>query len=387
VARPSSLKEIQEEMASTEATIWQREVDHIMREEEEEGASSCADAALAARGPAIRRGKGMLEICATDAGLTVAGRARNSWWCEAVGRKNGRHGDFAKAVSRERLLRRLTQGIFFFVWICDPTVDGYPVEAATALVVDVLNACVVNCVDFVLELPSRSPVWRSEAMSRFREDYKHISFPLDWGAWGCPCKSPRKILTSVAELRRLSRCGEAPADSKEAPRSRRPMALDTAAIEALGDLRDSGRLKSGLRGGVSPTKGKLKAMGGAAWSDPEEWQLLFMGEWKAEEKIAVAELRVITQAGRHAARSRSGWFSRHLVFTDSMPALGAAQKGRSSYFPNLLLCRRLAALALGVGVRLIPRWVRSERNWSDAPSRGIAKPGVAPETAVAHGDV
>ena len=65
-----------------------------------------------------------------------------------------------------------------------------------------------------------------------------------------------------------------------------------------------------------------------------------------------------------------GWFKKHLVFCDSMPAIGAAQKGRSPHFPALRLCRRLASLALGVGVRLVMRYVWSEKNWGDGPSRG-----------------
>ena len=99
----------------------------------------------------------------------------------------------------------------------------------------------------------------------------------------------------------------------------------------------------------------------------------------------MGELRTVTLSARHAARSRDGWFRKHLVFCDSIPALGAAQKGRSSHFPMLRLCRRLASLTLGVGVRLVMRFVRSEVNWGDGPSRGMKKPGVAPETAALHG--
>ena len=73
------------------------------------------------------------------------------------------------------------------------------------------------------------------------------------------------------------------------------------------------------------------------------------------------------------------------VFCDSVPALGAAQKERSPHFPCLRLCRRLASLVIGVGVRIVLRYVRSEVNWGDGPSRGMKFAGVAPETAAAHG--
>ena len=98
----------------------------------------------------------------------------------------------------------------------------------------------------------------------------------------------------------------------------------------------------------------------------------------------MAELRTVTLSAHHAGGSREGWFKKHLVFCDSIPALGAAQKGRSSHFPMLRLCRRLAALTLGVGIHLVLQFVRSEVNWGDGPSRGMKRPGVAP-TAVLHG--
>ena len=59
-----------------------------------------------------------------------------------------------------------------------------------------------------------------------------------------------------------------------------------------------------------------------------------------------------------------------LLIGDSMVTLGAFSKGRSSSAPVLHLCRRLAALCLGLGVKCYWRWVPTDHNNSDGPSRG-----------------
>ncbi len=72
-----------------------------------------------------------------------------------------------------------------------------------------------------------------------------------------------------------------------------------------------------------------------------------------------------------------------VVLTDSMAALGAATKGRSSSFPLLRQCRTLCALGLGLQIHIRCRYIESERNMSDGPSRGLAI-GAADETVVVH---
>ncbi len=74
-----------------------------------------------------------------------------------------------------------------------------------------------------------------------------------------------------------------------------------------------------------------------------------------------------------------------MIFSDSVCALGVLAKGRSSRPPLLRVARRIAAISLGLGIRMVGRYVRSEKNYSDGPSRGLAI-GVADETAAAHAD-
>eukprot|EP00969_Alexandrium_andersonii_P373961 15485167-Alexandrium_andersonii.AAC.1 len=66
-----------------------------------------------------------------------------------------------------------------------------------------------------------------------------------------------------------------------------------------------------------------------------------------------------------------------------MAALGCLSKGRSAVRPLLHLCRQLAGLALFVGLRLLLRYVPSEWNPADGPSRGGGV-GAAAETKAAH---
>ena len=49
------------------------------------------------------------------------------------------------------------------------------------------------------------------------------------------------------------------------------------------------------------------------------------------------------------------------------------------------ISRQLASISLGLGIRVFGRYVRSEENWSDGPSRGLGI-GVADGTATAHSD-
>ena len=119
------------------------------------------------------------------------------------------------------------------------------------------------------------------------------------------------------------------------------------------------------------------------WTEQERWRLLFKGTWKVPEHNNVLEARGILSVLRHLSRNRSAWHSRVLVLTDSMVSLGSLAKGRSSADALLRVCRASAAVQLAVGIRLYLRYVPSERNQADGPSRGLPV-GVAADTKEAH---
>eukprot|EP00969_Alexandrium_andersonii_P013650 595756-Alexandrium_andersonii.AAC.1 len=120
-----------------------------------------------------------------------------------------------------------------------------------------------------------------------------------------------------------------------------------------------------------------------AWHRKERWRLAFRGRWRREEHTNVTEARGVAAVVRHLSRSTRSWGRGVLIFTDSLVAMGCLGKGRSSAAQLLSVCRIAAAAQLVFHVRIYLRWVPSERNYSDWPSRG-GPVGVEPGTAAAH---
>ncbi len=73
---------------------------------------------------------------------------------------------------------------------------------------------------------------------------------------------------------------------------------------------------------------------------------------------------------RHLGRDVGLWDRRFLVFSDSAVTLGAWRKMRSRSFPLLRLLRQLASVSLGLGIQLVGRWIPTDINPADGPSRG-----------------
>ena len=122
-----------------------------------------------------------------------------------------------------------------------------------------------------------------------------------------------------------------------------------------------------------------------AWERTHWWKTLYKGIWRQYDHTNINELRVAVGLLRHLGRSSQAWHRRHLIFIDSLVALGAASKGRSSAAPLLRLCRQLVPLSLILGLRPYFRYIRSESNPADGPSRGL-RVGAAEETKRAHAD-
>ena len=60
---------------------------------------------------------------------------------------------------------------------------------------------------------------------------------------------------------------------------------------------------------------------------------------------------------------------RVLLFSDSQVTVASIRKGRSSSHTLLRRLRYLSALLLSSGIRLVVRWIPSEVNPADEPSR------------------
>lgn len=57
------------------------------------------------------------------------------------------------------------------------------------------------------------------------------------------------------------------------------------------------------------------------------------------------------------------------MLSDSQVAVGALTKGRTSSHTLLCRLRPICALLLAAGIQLFTRWIRSELNPADEPSR------------------
>ncbi len=97
------------------------------------------------------------------------------------------------------------------------------------------------------------------------------------------------------------------------------------------------------------------------------------------------ELRTAFALRRRLARARTNWDKRVVFFIDSIAALGVLSQGRPNSPPLLLVSRQVVALSLILGIYVTPRYIPSEGNPADGPSRG-QRGGAAPETQLAHAD-
>jgi hypothetical protein len=75
---------------------------------------------------------------------------------------------------------------------------------------------------------------------------------------------------------------------------------------------------------------------------------------------------------RHLARSRKEWDTRRLLFIDNLTALGCMRRMRARSVAMLRLLRRIGAVTLAVGIRVIARYVPTAVNFADGPSHGEA---------------
>ncbi len=101
----------------------------------------------------------------------------------------------------------------------------------------------------------------------------------------------------------------------------------------------------------------------------EEWKFQFSSRMKMKEHITILEGRATVQSIRHKCRSSQHFNKHHLHFGDNLGMVLAFDRGRAKSIPLLLCCRRAAAFSLACGCQFHHRWVPSEWNAADGPSR------------------
>lgn len=110
--------------------------------------------------------------------------------------------------------------------------------------------------------------------------------------------------------------------------------------------------------------------------EPSEWSTVSMGKWKfTKEHITLKEARSLLLAARRLSRAQRNRNKRHLVLLDNLALCFAVAKGRSSKFAILRVLQQLGAISLACAITIRPRWIPSEWNVADGPSRQQARPG------------
>ena len=109
---------------------------------------------------------------------------------------------------------------------------------------------------------------------------------------------------------------------------------------------------------------------------PDSWHTALMCRWNnTSEHITLKEGRALVLAARRLTRSSRSRGKKHLVFVDNLALAMCSCKGRATNYGMLRIMQQLSALSLAGGFLLRLRWVPSELNPSDGPSRGQIKPG------------
>ena len=100
-----------------------------------------------------------------------------------------------------------------------------------------------------------------------------------------------------------------------------------------------------------------------------EWKLQFSARMTKAEHITILEGRASLQSFRHKLRSVNHFGKRHLHLGDNLGMVLAFDRGRAKAIPLLFCCRRAAALSFASNSVFCHRWIPSEWNPADGPSR------------------
>ena len=108
----------------------------------------------------------------------------------------------------------------------------------------------------------------------------------------------------------------------------------------------------------------------------QQWQTIGRHRWQRELCMPVAEAQAVLFGVKHALRNMSAFGKKHLILTDSMTVACAVSRGRSHGFQLRRVIQQIAAHSLVTNSEIHLRWIPSEWNPADSPSRGGWVPSV-----------
>lgn len=104
---------------------------------------------------------------------------------------------------------------------------------------------------------------------------------------------------------------------------------------------------------------------------PDDWQTVWSAPWKHKANILHTEALALVWSFKHQVRNKSAFNKRLVALVDNLPLCLSAVKGRgrSGHLKGPL--RHIACISLVTGCRLHVRWIPSEWNIADKPSRSL----------------
>ena len=103
--------------------------------------------------------------------------------------------------------------------------------------------------------------------------------------------------------------------------------------------------------------------------NPLEWKVVHSAAHGLKEHINITEGRALLHAIHHRIRSGASLGKRLLFLVDNMALCLAVNKGRSSKASLKGILREIASISLATGCKITCRWIPSELNVADKPSR------------------
>ncbi|CAK0798858.1 unnamed protein product, partial [Prorocentrum cordatum] len=114
---------------------------------------------------------------------------------------------------------------------------------------------------------------------------------------------------------------------------------------------------------------KFYEIGKSILGSQEDWKVCFYGRFNRAADIVILEGEALVMGVRHFVRNTANHGRRLLLLCDKMGLVLASGKGRSSVPSLNLVLRRLAAISIFANIDITVRWIPSELNPADAPSR------------------